>query len=256
MRRVGLALLVVGASGFVPPAIAAPNDPFAGKWKLDVRRSTIVDEVRVEVLGANKYAFSFEGSPTESVVADGTDQAGLPGTTLAVKSVDPHRLTVVRKQDGKVIVSAAWTLSDDGRTLHDAFTNVQADGSKSTTNYLYRRLSGTSGFAGTWESTTPPVGLNLELSIEPAGDKALRFVSPGSDRRVMFDGKGHAVRGSQDVVLSGRRASARSLEYDERNKGKIERIRQFKLSRDGRTLKETIHVAGQATPTVFVFDRE
>lgn len=256
MRHVGLAMLVFAASSVVHPAIAAPKDAFVGKWKLDVPRSTIVDDVRVAALGANKYAFNFEGAPTETVVADGTDQPGLPGTTLAVKSVDPHRMTVVRKQEGKVIVSAAWTLSPDGRTLRDSFTGVQADGSKSTTNYLYRRLSGASGFAGMWESTTPPVGLTLELSIEALGDKGLRFVSPGSDKSVIFDGQDHAVDGAKNVVLSGRRASARSLEYSERNKGKIERIRQFELSRDGRTLKETMHVAGQTTPTVFVFDRE
>jgi hypothetical protein len=80
------------------------NYPFVGKWRLDVSRSRIVDDMRIEALGSNKYAFNFEGGPRETVVADGTDQPGLPGTTLAVKAEDARTLTVVRKQNGHVIV--------------------------------------------------------------------------------------------------------------------------------------------------------
>src|SRR5262252_2463073 len=89
------------------------NDPFVGKWRLDVSRSTIVDEMRVEALGSNRYRFNFEGGPAETIVADGTDQPGIPGTTLSVKANDAGNLMVVRKQDGRTIVSATWKLSQD-----------------------------------------------------------------------------------------------------------------------------------------------
>ena len=256
MRHISLAMLVVATSSSVHPASVASKDPFVGKWTLDVARSTIVDDMKVQALGPNKYAFNFEGAPTETVVADGTDQPGLPGTTLAVKAADAHSLTVVRKQDGRIILSAAWKLSADGRTLRDSFTSIQSDGSKATTDYVYRRISGTSGFAGAWESTTPPVGLKLELAIQPYGNKGLRFVSPGSDKSVIFDGREHPAAGMTGVTLSGRRGALRSLQYTEKNGGKIERVRQFELSSNGRRLTETIHVDGQATPTMFVFERE
>lgn len=262
MRWTILSCLAFVASALVQPALAAPtwwtaNDPFVGKWRLDVSRSTIVDDMRVEDLGANKYAFNFEGGPTETVVADGTDQPGLPGTTLAVKAEDAHSLTVVRKQDGRIIVSASWKLSQDGRTLRDAFTSVQPDGSRVTVDYVYRRMAGTSGFAGAWESTTKPVGLKLELGIQPYHDKGLSFVSPGSDKSVIFDGWDHAVPGAKDgLTLSGRRRGARVMEYTEKNRGKVEHARQFELSRDGQTLTEIGHTAGQTTPDVLVFERE
>ena len=233
------------------------NDPFVGKWRLDVSRSTIVDEVRVEALGGNRYRFNFEGAPAETVVADGTDQPGLPGTTLAVKTEDAHNLTVVRKQGGRVVVSAAWKLTKDGRTLRDTFTNTQPDGSILTVNYVYRRLSGAGGFAGDWESTTKPVGLKLELKIEPYAGRGLSFVSPGSEKNVIFDGRDNPIPGAKDgLIFSGRRLGARAMEYKETSGGKVERARQFQLSRDGRTLTETIRVAGQATPNLFVFERE
>jgi len=237
-------------------ALWTANDPFVGKWRLDVSRSTIVDAMRVEALGPNKYAFNFEGGPTETVVADGTDQPGLPGTTLSVKAADARTLKVLRKQDGRVIVSATWKLSEDGRILRDSFTSLQPDASSTTIDYVYRRMSGRSGFAGAWESTTPPVGLKLELAIQPHGDKTLSFVSPGSDKTVTFDGRDHPVPGAKDgLTLSGRREGRRTLEYTESAGGKVARTRRFELSRDGRTLTATLRTPGQATPDVFVFAR-
>jgi hypothetical protein len=246
----------------VQPALAAPpfwtaDDPFVGKWRLDVSRSTIVDDMRVEALGPNRYAFNFEGAPTETVVADGSDQPGLPGTTLAIKAEDARTLTVVRKQNGRVIISATWKLSQDGRTLRDAFTSLQPDGSKMTVDYVYRRISGTSGFAGAWESATKPVGMKLELGIQPYENKGLSFVTPGSNKSITFDGRNHAVPGATEgLTSSGRRHGARSMEYTEKNQGKVERARQFELSRDGRILTETLRTAGQTTPDVLVFERE
>ena len=233
------------------------HDPFVGKWKLDVSRSTIVDGMRVQAVGPNTYAFNFEGGPTETIVADGTDQPGIPGTTLAVKASDGHNLTVIRKQGGQIIVSAAWKLSSDGRVLHDAFTSIQPDGPKMTVDYVYERTSAGSGFAGGWESTTKPVGLKLELDIEPYKERGFAFGSGGSEKGVTFDGHDHAVPGTTDgVSLSGRRLGSHAMEYTEKHQGKVERVRQFKLSRDGRTLTETVRIAGQHIPNVLVFDLE
>jgi hypothetical protein len=262
MRRIALSCLASAAITVVQPAVArsafwTTSDPFVGKWRLDISRSTIVDDMRVQALGSNRYGFNFEGGPTEIIVADGTDQPGLPGTTLAVKAADAHSLTVVRKQDGRTIVSASWKLSEDGRTLRDAFTSLQPDGSSATVDYVYKRLSGTSGFAGAWESTTKPTGLKLKLQIQPYGSKGFSFASAGSNRSVTFDGREHAVPGDKDgLTFSGRRRGARAMQYTEKNRGVVQRARQFELSRDGRTLTETLRTPGHATPDVFVFERE
>ena len=91
-RLAAASMVVLPAS---VPATSAPtqgaHDPFVGKWRLDVSRSTIVDAMRVEAVGPNKYRFSFEGAPAETIVADGTDQPGLSGTTLSVEAVDARK---------------------------------------------------------------------------------------------------------------------------------------------------------------------
>jgi hypothetical protein len=245
------------AATFAASTLWTANDPFVGHWKLDVSRSTIIDAMKVQSIGSNRYSFNFEGGPTESVVADGTDQPGLPGTTLAVKQPDGRTLNVVRKEDGHVIVSAKWTLSQDGRTLHDAFTSLQDDGSNLSVDYVYRRTAGSSGFAGTWESTTKPVGLTLKLEIRPYENLGLSFANAGSTKNVTFDGREHSAPGSGDgVTFSGRRHGARAMEYAERKRGKVQHVRQFALSPDGRSLTATLRTPGQATPDVFVFERE
>ena len=253
MQGIGfIGLALAGASAFW-----TANDPFVGKWKLDVSRSTIVDEMRVQALGENKYSFNFEGSPTETVVADGTDQPAISGTTLSVKSEDPHSLTVVRKQSGQVVVTANWKLSDDGRTLRDAFISAQPNGPNVTVDYLYKRTAGTDGFAGTWESTTKPMGLNLELGIQPYGKEGLTLTSPGTHKDLTFDGQEHAIPGATaGLTMSGRRRGARVIEYTDKTGGEIAHIRRFELSPDGRTLTQTVHTAGRATPDVLVFERE
>lgn len=233
------------------------SDPFVGKWKLDVSRSTIVDQVVVEAAGPNKYTFRFEGGPAETIVADGTDQPGLTGTTLSVKAADSRSLKVVRKKGGRVVVSASWKISDDGRILRDAFTAVQPNGSPITVDYVYRRMSGTSGFAGTWESTTQPLGLIFEQQIQPYGSHGLSFVSQGSVKSVTFDGHDHPVAGATEgVVASGRRQSQRALEFTEKNRGKVVDKRVLALSPDGKTLTIKLDKADQATPNVLVFERE
>ena len=233
------------------------NDPFVGKWRLDVSRSVLVDRVVVEAAGPNRYTFRFEGSPAETVVADGTDQPGFTGTTLAVKAEDSRTLKVVRKQAGRVVVSAAWKVSEDGRILHDTFTEVQPDGSSSTTNFVYRRMSGASGFVGAWESTTPPVGLKFELEIQPYGREGFSFVRQGSAKNVPFDGQDHAVAGAaQGLTASGRRRGERAMEVTDKIAGKGLDTQAFKLSRDGKTLTMDVHRAGQTTPDLIVFERE
>lgn len=247
---------IMAAAALAASGLWTTNDPFVGTWKLDVSRSAIIDQMVVEAGGPNTYRFRFEGGPAETIVADGTDQPGLPGTTLAISAEGPRSLKVVRKQDGHIVISANWKISADGRTLFDAFRQVQADGSMASIDYVYRRTAGTSGFAGAWESTTKPVGLKVELQIQPDGDERLSFASQGAVKHVIFDGRDHAAFGATDGLMrSGLRQSARTLEYTESTRGKVEHTRTLGVSRDGGTLTMTIRTPGRKTPDVLVFQR-
>ena len=64
--------------------LAAANDPFVGKWKLDQAKSHIQGvQVKIASAGDNKYTISF-GDITDTLVADGTDQPIHFGRTEAL----------------------------------------------------------------------------------------------------------------------------------------------------------------------------
>lgn len=253
----GLAVIAyLAASG-----LWTANDPFVGKWKLDISRSRYIDQFEVEAAGPNRYAFTFEHYPTETIVADGTDQPGVAGTTLAATMEDAHTWHILRKQAGHVIVSAVWTLSDDGRTLRDAFTGTQPDGVTSTDHLLYRRTAGKAGVVGVWESTDVKLTADqaYELQIEPYGDHALSFatsVKGAPVKTVTFDGQDHPVAGVNGATTSGRRAGEQDLEVTNNAGGKFVDRREYRLSPDGKTLTMTVHPTHQTMPSVFVFERE
>ena len=62
---------------------------------------------------------------------DGTDQLGLAGTTLSITIEGPDSWKVVRKQEGRILMTAYWKLSKDGNTLTDNYTQFGPNGSSS-----------------------------------------------------------------------------------------------------------------------------
>ncbi len=152
----------------------AATDSFVGDWKLNPSKSKIIDVMKVESLDAQKYSFDFGGG-SEKIAVDGTDQSGVYGTMLSVTVEGPDTWKVVRKKDGRMMLTATWKLSKDGKTLIDSYTEFRPNGSQSTTNYLYQRTAGGSGFAGTWESTMP-IDSAYVLQIRPYEENGLSFI--------------------------------------------------------------------------------
>jgi hypothetical protein len=257
----------------------AANDPFLGKWKVNPSKSKLIDEMRVEAAGENRYTFTFGPGQVDTIVADGSDQPALSGTTLSITVKGPNNWEVVRKMKGRTLLRAQWTLSEDGKTLNDAFTQYLPDGTTLFSQplpdgstlflpYVYERTAGNSGFPGTWDSESAKVKAGLELEIQPYEGDGLSFDSgpaSGPDakmaRRMKFDGNDYPDLdpngGDKGTAYSGRRVNERSLEITEKFKGKITGTRQIELSSDLKTLTVTVRLAGQNRPqSMLVYDRE
>ncbi|QNI34586.1 hypothetical protein H7849_12210 [Alloacidobacterium dinghuense] len=237
----------------------AADDPFTGKWKLNPSRSKLTDQMKVEALGANRYALNFSGDNVETVVADGTDQPGLFGTTLSVTIDSPNSWKVVRKTDGRIIIIGIWKLSEDGNTLTDNFTGYRANGSTVNLHYIYKRTAGTPGFPGTWESTTEQVDSTYEIQIQPYQQDGLSFINPGDIKSIKFDGKEYPSSGSSAVpgsTTSGQRINDQTLKVTEKIKDKLMDTQQIELSPDHNTLTMTIYDPGRSKPNILVFERE
>ena len=252
---------LVLVAGLMAVGLWAANDPFVGEWKLNPSKSKLTDEMKVESVGENKYAFDFGDGNPETIVVDGTDQPGAGGTTLSVTSEGPHSWKVVRKKDGRILITGIWELSKDGNTLRDDFTFTGADGKSSNVKYVYQRTAGTSGFAGTWDGTSETADLVFVLKVQPYDGDGLSFISPsdGGAKNVKFDGKEYANEGpnvSPGSVSSARRVNERRLERTDKVAGKIVDTRQIELSSDLKTLTMTVHNAGRRQPDILVFERQ
>jgi hypothetical protein len=84
MRMLLRSLLSLAVVCLAIGTLWAANDPFVGKWKVNPSKSTLTDEMKVEAGGANRYTFSFGPGQVDTVVADGSDQPALSGTTLSI----------------------------------------------------------------------------------------------------------------------------------------------------------------------------
>ena len=239
----------------------AADNSFVGRWKLNPSRSKLSDEMKVERVSGNKYAFDFGSGHPETVVADGTDQPGDLATTLAVTIEAPNKWKVVRKKDGATIITATWELSQDGHTLTDHFTSTSSNGTKSSLDYVYDRTAGTAGFAGTWESDSVQVNSVFEFQIQPYEEDGLSFINIAQQttKNIKFDGKDYPGSGPslpKGFTTSGQRVSALTLQLTDKVAGKIMDTRQVDLSPDLKTLTMTVRTMNQSKPNILVFERQ
>jgi hypothetical protein len=243
-------------------AFAAANNPFVGNWKLDPTRSKLTDVMKVQRLDSNKYTFDFGVDSPETIVIDGSDQPGFSGTTLSVSDERPGVWKVVRKKDGRMLITATWKLSKDGNTLTDNFNQISPDGATSTVDYVYQRKGRGSGFAGAWVSTSAVVDFVYVLQIRPYGEDGLSIINSFSHltKNMKQDGKDYPNMGANAAVVAAsslRRLDEHTLELtDKKSDGKIYDTQQIKLSSDLKALTISIHAAGRDESNVFVFERQ
>jgi hypothetical protein len=249
------------AACLVTGTLWAATDPFVGQWKLNPSKSKLTDQMKVEAVGANKYVLDLGGGVPETVVADGTDQPGLFGTTLSITIEGPDTWKVVRKKRGRTLLTGIWKLSKDGKTLSDTFTANQPNGSTFNLDYVYKRTAGTSGFPGTWESTSEKVNSVFEFQIRPYESDGVSFITPAQHeiQNMRFDGKDYPDVGpnvASGSASSGRRVNERTLEMTDKIEDKVMDTRQIEVSPDFKTLTMTVHPVNQNKPNILVFDRE
>jgi hypothetical protein len=261
---ISLAIIAVLCVGVAPLSRAA-DQPFIGKWKLNLAKSKLADQMTIAPAGANRYTLTFAGiGDTESLVADGTDQPGVSGTTISITIEAPNNWKIVRKQGDRTVVDANWKLSDDGKTLTDTFLGNQPDGSTSRVDLVYKRAEGSasnSGIPGTWETTEEKMDTAYEIEIRPYENDGLTFQVSGGvpPSNVKFDGKEYSAAGASpaagSVTTSARRLGDHSIELTKKLKGKIVETREITISPDLKTLTMTRHLVDQRVPNVLIFDR-
>ena len=241
-------------------ALWAADDPLVGKWKVIPAQCILTDQMKVASLGGSKYAITFGPGAVDTIVADGTDQPGLRGTTLAVTITGPGGWKVVRKKDGRMMVMGVWTLSEDGTKLNDDYTSYKPDGSATTSRYVYERTAGDKGFIGTWDTVMTNVDPSLELTVQPYEGDGLALAGPFAAMgvKLRLDGKEYSnPNPGEGFVCSGRRVDSHRVEITDKFEGKVRDTREVRVSSDRKTLTIATRMEGESKPrSVYVFERK
>jgi len=238
----------------------AADDPFYGKWKLNMSKSKITGEqMKIADLGGNKYSISF-GTTPETFVADGTDQPTRSGGTISVTPDGSNSWKMVDKRNGKVTTSMTHTISADGKTQTIKGTDFKPDGSTSDFKVDYKRVGSGSGWAGTWESTTLNFSSPDQWEISAFEADGLTFYTAAYDDRLSmkFDGKDYEEKGpnvAPGSMSSGKRVNAHTLEVTDKVKAEVIDHTKFQVSADGKTLTLTVHETGQPNALTIVYDK-
>ncbi|MGC2635914.1 MAG: hypothetical protein WA294_01970 [Acidobacteriaceae bacterium] len=211
------AFILIALACLAASAARAAVDPMVGDWKLNPQKSTLVDEMKVTSQGGNKYSFDFGGGTPEVVLADGTDQPGMMGSTFAVTPEGPQKWLVVRKKDGHILIHATWTLATDG-TLHDDYTQFADNGQATHLLYVYDRHGGGPGFDGDWVSTSEQVETAYVVQVRPYEDGGLSIgaAAEGVTKNVKFDGKDYPNPGSKRNVVTSAQRGERTIHRADR----------------------------------------
>lgn len=245
----------------VSGTLLAARDPFVGKWNVDQSKSRMAgEEFKIKDLGGNRYTLIM-GNISDTLVADGTDQPVHFGRTRSITKEGPNVWKTVVKRNGRVLSTAIITLSPDAKRLTVEVTGTRADGSTFHNHVVTKRIAGTTGFAGTWESTKLKIGSPVAWEIRPYDGNGLSFITPAEHEtlNMKFDGKDYPDRGPNvppGATSSGRRVNQRTLEMTDKIKGKVMDTAQFKLSSNLKTMTITVHETGQSKPLTIVYDRQ
>jgi len=239
---------------------ASAQSPFTGQWKFDSSRSRTPDEMKIQSLGGNKFSFDFGGG-AETIVADGTDQPGIQGTSLSAKQEAPDTWIIVRKKDGRLLIRGTWKLSADGSTLTDYYREFEQDGSTLSLDYIYQRTGAGSGFAADWQSIKETRNSPLLMEVKAYEGDGLSFITPSEHRtrNVKFDGKDYPANGSnpeKGAATSTRRVDEHNLVITHKYDGKVTGTEDIALSPDLNTLTITLHYTGRDKPDVMVYQRQ
>lgn len=239
-------------------ALEAEN-PFVGKWKIDPTKSHMTgsrDSVTAE--GANQWRFQY-GAFSWTVKADGSDQPTPFGSTVSMQVENASTWQFTNKSDNKIISRETWLLSADGKSMSRTFNSEGPNGEPTSGVTSMKRVAGTGGFEGTWETTDVKLPFT-EVDIEPNGNNGITVLLPedGTTYSLQFNGQEypeHSPRLPAGVTVSAELTGTRTVRVHTRQNGKSFDTEEWEVSPDGRTFTYKQQDEGTPGQAVIILHR-
>jgi hypothetical protein len=239
----------------------AADDAFVGKWKFDPDKSQMNGlDYKIEDAGGGQYKFIF-GDDVETLSLDGKGHVTKYGDTWSIKATGLNSWDSTTERDGKVTSKSKWSVSADNQTFTSTDENMRPDGTTGKTEAIFKRTGGTTGLAGTWQTTSVKILSPTSITIEKWQGAGYSRTSPVFKETLQFnlDGKEYTPKGPRvppGMTVSAKKIDAHSMELTSKLKGKTIETDKYEVSADGKTLTQTVTYAGVSKPEIDVWNRE
>ncbi len=132
----------------------APSPDWNGTWKLNPMRSSFQGQVlAISITADGEYRFD-EGNWSNTLRCDGKDRAIENHRTRVCVKRGVTELDITLKENGVKTRTTHDELSADGEAFTTTVTEFRPNGSVVPSQTVFRRLSGSDGFAGQWRDRT------------------------------------------------------------------------------------------------------
>ena len=152
------------------------------------------------------------------------------------------------------------SISEDGKTQTIKGTDTKPDGTTSDFDVTWKKVSGGSGWGGTWEEADVKFTSPDEWDISSYQGDGLTFNTPAyqDTLSMKFDGKDYEEKGpdvAPGSTSSGKRVNANTLDVTDKVKGEVMDHTKYEVSQDGKTLTLTVQGTGQKKAQTLVYDK-
>jgi len=203
--------------------------------------------------------------PKIAVKADGSDQkvTGHPYfDTIAAHVVNASEVEIIEKKDGKTIFNGTETISPDGTTMTEKFTD-NTEAQPVTGELTYSRTekgpAGSHPLSGAWRVQKVSNVSNNGLSVTFQGTAdGLKMSDPnGASYDAKFDGKFVPMNGDLGhTMVSLKRINANTIEETDQRGGKIVGVSRMTVAPDGKSIHVEYNDKEHGTTTTYTMEKQ
>lgn len=230
------------AATLLVPSFLLGQSRFDGTWKMNMETIQLSGPAEEYLVKDGMY-HCLTCVPRVEIKADGTDQkvTGHPYfDMLSVRIVDSNSVKFVHKKDGKPTFMATETVSADGITMVEEFSE-SPDSQSITGRATFTRVrpgpAGAHALSGSWEMRTiRNVGSGPTTTYQSTKN-GLKESAGNTSFDAKFDGKDYPVLGDPAKTrVSLKHIDESTIEETEKQDGKVIRVTRMTVSKDGRSM--------------------
>ncbi|MBV9695598.1 MAG: hypothetical protein JO005_01540, partial [Gammaproteobacteria bacterium] len=228
------------------PLAALAGSNFDGTWKSKLDSMKVTGKPDSFTVQDGMYSCS-SCAPAVKIKADGTDQKVTGHSyydTMAVKVVSPTAIEITTKKGGKIINTAEYSLSADGKTLNGKFHDHSGE-KEATGTFTETRLgaapAGAHALSGSWQPNQLADANDALRTVKyHMSNDAFTMHWNGQSYEAKFDGKEYPVAndpGGTKVAL--KRIDDNTIEETDSRDGKVTDHIRMAAAADGKTIQVT-----------------